>query len=53
MLKHTSCPLVIVECGYLSNRRESELLIQEEYQEKMAWAIHLGILEYINKTNPQ
>ena len=25
MLKHTTCPLVIVECGYLSNYTEAEL----------------------------
>ena len=50
MLKHTTCPLVIVECGYLSNPSEAELLLDEEYQEKMAWAIHLGIMKYINAT---
>ncbi|NLJ95985.1 MAG: N-acetylmuramoyl-L-alanine amidase [Clostridiales bacterium] len=48
MLKHTTCPLVIVECGYLSNWNEAELLLDEEYQEKMAWAIHLGIMRYLN-----
>lgn len=47
LLKHTTCPLVIVECGYLSNRTEAALLVDEEYQKKMAWAIHLGIMEYI------
>ncbi|TAH67731.1 MAG: N-acetylmuramoyl-L-alanine amidase [Anaerolineaceae bacterium] len=50
MLKHTTCPLVIVECGYLSNYSEAELLLDEEYQEKMAWAIHLGIIKHLNKT---
>lgn len=48
MLKHTLCPLVIVECGYLSNWTEAKLLVDEDYQEKMAWAIHLGILKYLN-----
>lgn len=48
MLKHTACPLVIVECGYLSNWTEADLLLDEEYQEKMAWAIHLGIMKYLN-----
>lgn len=49
MLKHTTCPLVIVECGYLSNWTEAELLLDDDYQEKMAWAIHLGIMRFINK----
>lgn len=48
MLKQALCPLVIVECGFLSNQSEAELLRNEEYQERMAWAIHLGILKYIN-----
>ena len=48
LLKKTTCPAVIVECGFLSNPREAELLTSEDYQEKLAFAIHLGILEYIN-----
>ncbi|WP_310604416.1 N-acetylmuramoyl-L-alanine amidase [Anaerosporobacter sp.] len=48
MLKKTECPLVIVECGFLSNWREAELLVSEKYQDKMAWAIHLGIMNYLN-----
>lgn len=53
MLKHTTCPLVIVECGYLSNRTEAALLLDENYQEKMAWAIHLGIMKYLNTSKAQ
>lgn len=49
MLKKTDCPIVIVECGYLTNNEEAALLIDEKYQEKMAWAIHLGLISYINK----
>ncbi len=51
LLKKAACPAVIVECGFLSNGKEAELLVTEEYQEKLAFAIHLGILEYINKIN--
>lgn len=49
MLKKTVCPLVIVECGYLTNNKESALLLEEGYQEKMAWGIHLGIMRFINE----
>lgn len=49
MLTKTECPLVIVECGYLSNVKEAELLLDEEYQEKMAWGIHLAVMQFINK----
>jgi N-acetylmuramoyl-L-alanine amidase len=49
MLLHTDCPLVIVEGGFLSNRKEADLLCDSDYQEKLAWGIHIGILEYIHK----
>jgi len=48
LLKKSVCPAVIVECGFLSNAQEAALLVTEEYQERLAFAIHLGILEYIN-----
>ena len=49
LLKKTQIPTVIVECGFLSNSKEAALLADEEYQMKVAWAIHMGILQYINK----
>lgn len=48
LLKHVNYPIVIAECGFLSNQKEAELLCNEEYQEKVAWAIHLGIIKYLN-----
>ena len=49
LLLHVKCPIVIVECGFLSNRKEALLLQEEDYQDRMAWTIHMGILEYLNK----
>ena len=34
LLKNTGKTMVIVECGFLSNRREADLLIQPQYQQK-------------------
>lgn len=48
LLKKTGIPIVIVECGFLSNNAEAEKLCSEDYQEKVAWAIHMGILRYLN-----
>lgn len=48
LLKKTSKPIVIVECGFLSNREEAEKLSSDSYQEKMAWNIYMGIMEYLN-----
>lgn len=48
LLKKTPTPIVIVECGFLSNSEEAEKLCSKEYQEKLAWEIHLGIMQYLN-----
>ena len=46
LLYNAKIPAVIVECGFLSNSRELELLKTEEYQSKMAFAIFCGITNY-------
>lgn len=51
LLKKTDVPIVIVECGFLSNQAEAKLLGQEEYQDRVAWAIHMGILQYLGETD--
>lgn len=43
LLKNATAPTLIVECGFLSNPAEAELLITEEYQQKIASAIVKGI----------
>lgn len=48
LLKHSTAPIVIVECGFLSNWEESKKLVDDAYQQKLAWAIHLGILQHLN-----
>lgn len=50
LLLHTSVPLVIAECGFLSNPEEAEHLTEEAYQRQMAWVLHLGILQYLNRS---
>lgn len=49
LLLHVRCPIVIVECGFLSNWKESAMLNSEEYQDKLAWTIHMGIMQYLNE----
>jgi N-acetylmuramoyl-L-alanine amidase len=48
LLKYTQNPIVIVECGFLSNWSESKKLVDDTYQQTLAWAIHLGVLQYLN-----
>lgn len=47
LLDNVTVPSVIVECGFLSNPDEAYLLSKEDYRDKMAYCIYLGILEYI------
>lgn len=48
LLKYSEGPIVIVECGFLSNPAEAEMLCDDAYQQKVAWAVHLGILQFLN-----
>lgn len=47
LLKRSEGVLNIVECGFLSNKKEAELLTQDAYQEKVAKAVEKGILKYL------
>lgn len=46
LLKNSSMPAVIVECGFLSNAEETAKLTDSNYQKKLAYAISLGICSY-------
>ena len=47
MLKCTSAPSVIIECGFLSNAEEELLLLSADYQEKILNSIYLGIINFL------
>ena len=53
LLRKTACPSVIAECGFLSNAAEEALLQSDEYQEKVAEALCLGILQYRSEMSGQ
>jgi len=48
ILKTRNVPCSLIECGFLSNPEEEALLITDEYQQKVAYAIFCGIIEYYN-----
>lgn len=50
LLRHTKCPTVIVECGFLSNPEETGKLLNADYQEEIADAIKNGILSYCSES---
>jgi len=49
VLRQTAMPAVIVECGFLTNYNEKTRLTQVDYQERMAWGIYLGVVQYFNE----
>lgn len=47
MLKCSSAPSVIVECGFLSNEQDEKLLLDETYQTKIIDCIYKGIVKFL------
>ena len=48
LLLHVEAPIVIAECGFLSNPQEAQRLESEAYQDRLAWTLHMGIMEFLN-----
>lgn len=46
IVDHIEIPITIVECGFLSNVEEEALLQTDEYQNRLAWGIYTGIMDY-------
>lgn len=47
LMKHITCPAVLVECGFMSNGEEASLLLTAGYQKKVAAALAGAYLEYL------
>jgi len=46
VLRETRCPAILVECGFISNRKEENKLGNASYQENLAVAIARGVYNY-------
>ena len=46
LTKNVEIPLVLIECGFLSNNLENELLQNDTYQDKLVWSIYTGIMDF-------
>ncbi len=46
LMYNAAKPAVLVECGFLSNNEEAELLKTDAYRQKMAYCIAIGIQDY-------
>ena len=48
IMKNVEIPISIVECGFLSNEEEEKRLQEDDYQNRLAWGIYNGIMDYFN-----
>jgi N-acetylmuramoyl-L-alanine amidase len=48
IMDNVKIPTVTVECGFLSNNEEAENLQDDEYQNKLAWGIYCGTMDYLS-----
>ncbi|MGN1108800.1 MAG: N-acetylmuramoyl-L-alanine amidase [Oscillospiraceae bacterium] len=51
LLKSNPNPSLMIECGFLSNPEEEAKLATDEYQQKLAFTIYSGLLEYLDAVN--
>lgn len=49
VLKYTSMPAVLIECGFLTNPEEKNLLTKDNFRNNISTAISSGLGEYIEK----
>lgn len=49
IMDHIENPTITVECGFLSNEEEAKKLEEDEYQNKLAWGIYIGIQEFFKQ----
>lgn len=45
LMRHLTCPALIVECGFLSNPQEETCLVRDSYQKQLAVCIFAGYLQ--------
>ena len=46
LMKNPPMPAILVECGFISNKKEEEKLKNDEYQSKIAWSIAESVEKY-------
>lgn len=46
LMKHITCPAILVECGFLSNREEDEKLQTDPYQTKIGLALAGAFIQF-------
>ena len=52
LLSNTTCPALLLECGFLSNVAECQKLCEKEYQKQLCFSIVCGIIKYESRKEP-
>ncbi|MCB2153466.1 N-acetylmuramoyl-L-alanine amidase [bacterium] len=52
VLREANMPAVLAECSFLSNPTEEQRLRSEEYTERVAWALMLGLTQWASNGVP-
>ncbi|MDD2568730.1 MAG: N-acetylmuramoyl-L-alanine amidase [Clostridia bacterium] len=53
IVKNLDVPVIVAEIGFLSNMEEEALLKDKAYQNKIAWGIYMGIIEYYSSIDDE
>lgn len=51
LMNHISCPAILVECGFMSNREEAAKLLTADYQKKLAAVLTGACLQYLSSSD--
>ena len=49
LMAHVTAPAILIECGFLSNTQETQLLASADYQKELSAVIAAGYLQYHTK----
>lgn len=49
LMEHIKCTGVLIECGFLSNQQEENLLRSQEYQKKLCAVLAVSTMSYLNQ----
>lgn len=52
LMYNAKCPAVLMECGFLSNSQEAHMLVDSDYQNKIAFVAFASVLEYLEMEPP-
>ena len=53
VLQGVACPAVLVEVAFISSPEEEQKLIQDEFQNQVAEALHRGLIRYLKLYSPK